>query len=461
MKPNGFPLAPRHAMSRRGWLKSCGMSGLSLWGLLQGLAAAEEQAGRRPVGKIKSCIFLYLYGGPSHLDTFDMKPEAPDTVRGEFAPIATSVPGLQICEHLPRLARLMHKIALVRSMHHTNRLHDSAGTEVFTGRQGPQGDREEFGPIPQFFPCHGAVLNFLRQSEGPDVSHVLLPWLFHNVIDVPCQGGGFLGSAFDPFQILGDPASRGYRVDLLNRPDDLSLKRVANRRQLLEKIDDATRTSKPMVRRLQSTYEKAYELLESETLRAAMRIDDEPAATRERYGLFHGNHQELRGQNLLMARRMVEAGVPFVNVHDFRQQGQNWDSHADNFGQNKTTLLPPLDQGLSALIEDLEARGLLETTLVVATGEFGRTPQINGNAGRDHWPDCYSLLLAGGGIQGGMVYGSSDRIGAYPEVDPVTPADLAATIYHQFGLDPHTPIHDQTGRPWPIADGRVIEGILA
>jgi hypothetical protein len=192
-----------------------------------------------------------------------------------------------------------------------------------------------------------------------------------------------------------------------------------------------------------------------------MRIDEEKPETRERYGLFNGTNQELRGQNLLMARRLVEAGVPFINVHDFRQQGQNWDSHAKNFEQHKNTLLPPADQALSALIEDLDARGLLNTTLIVATGEFGRTPKINANAGRDHWPDCYSLLLAGGGIQGGMVYGSSDRIGAYPEDDPVTPADLAATIYSRFGLDPHTHIQDQTGRPWRLAEGRTIAGVFA
>jgi uncharacterized protein (DUF1501 family) len=162
----------------------------------------------------------------------------------------------------------------------------------------------------------------------------------------------------------------------------------------------------------------------------------------------------------LLARRLVEAGVPFVNVQDFRQQGQNWDSHAKNFEQNKKTLLPPADQALSALIEDLDTRGLLETTLIVATGEFGRTPKINGNAGRDHWPDCYSLLLAGGGVKGGTVYGSSDRIGAYPENDPVTPADLAATIYSRFGLDPRTHIHDQTGRPWRLSEGRVIGDVF-
>jgi hypothetical protein len=225
-------------------------------------------------------------------------------------------------------------------------------------------------------------------------------------------------------------------------------------------MDEATGTLQPTVQQLQNSYEKAYGLLESKTLGGAMNIDQEPAAIRERYGLFQGNHQELRGQNLLMARRLVEAGVPFINVHDFRQQGQNWDSHANNFEQHKSRLLPPLDQGLSALIEDLDARGLLETTLIVATGEFGRTPQINGNAGRDHWPDCYSLVMAGGGVRGGMVYGSSDRLGAYPQDDPVTPADLAATIYTLFGLDPHTPIQDQTGRPWPITDGRVIDGVL-
>ena len=451
------------SMSRRRWLQASGQGGLALnlWGLLRARSAADAESGREPVGGIRSCVFVFYYGGPSHLDTWDVKPDAPSTVRGEFKPIATSVAGIQISEHLPQMARLMHKVAIVRSMHHTNRLHDSASTEMFTGRQGPKGDREEFTAIPQFFPCHGAVLHYLRRHDPRDVQHALLPWLFHNVIDVPCQGGGFLGTAFDPFQISGDPASVGYRADMLNRPDDLSLQRVSRRRELLELIEaaDAASTAR-QIQQFKSFYSRAFELLRSDSLRRALQINQEDRKTRERYGLGTGTNQELRGQNLLMARRLVEAGVPFINVHDFRQQGQNWDSHAKNFEQHKNHLLPPADQALSALIEDLDERGLLDSTLVVATGEFGRTPKINGNAGRDHWPDCYSLLLAGGGIKPGRVYGASDQQGAYPADSPVTPADLAATIYTLFGINSRTEVHDQTGRPWRISDGRPIDDLF-
>jgi hypothetical protein len=451
------------SMTRRRWLRASGQGGLALnlWGLLRARAAMAEQPGREPVAGIRSCVFVFYYGGPSHLDTWDLKPEAPSTVRGEFKPIATSVSGIQISEHLPQMARLMHKVAIVRSMHHSNRLHDSAATETFTGRQGPQGDREEFAAIPQFFPCHGAVLHYLRRHDPRDVQHALLPWLFHNVIDVPCQGGGFLGTAFDPFQISGDPAAVGYQVDILDRPDDLTLQRVSRRRELLERMEAVESDSAArQIRQLQSFYDQAFELLQSDSLRLALQIKQEDRKTRERYGLATGNNQELRGQNLLMARRLVEAGVPFINVHDFRQQGQNWDSHAKNFDQHRQHLLPPADQALSALIEDLDERGLLDSTLVIATGEFGRTPKINANAGRDHWPDCYSLLLAGGGITPGRVYGASDQTGAYPADSPVTPADLAATIYSQFGIDPRTEIHDQTGRPWRISDGRPIDDLF-
>lgn len=444
-------------LNRRSLLQASGIGALNLWSLMRAQVSAERLPAKQ---KIRSCVFVYYYGGQSHLDTYDMKPDAPATVRGEFNPIATSAPGVQICEHLPHMAKLMHKVAIVRSMHHNNRLHDSAGTEVFTGRQGPKGDREEFAPISQFFPCHGAVLNFLRKENSPDVAHALLPWLFHNVVDVPCQGGGFLGSSFDPFQIIGDPASVGYKVDILNRLEGLSQQRVSTRRDLLKQFDSAMAISEKPIQQLRSFYDKAFELLDSKTFRQAMQIDEEKLETRERYGLHKEHNQQLRGQNLLMARRLVEAGVPFINVQDFRQQGQNWDSHAKNFEKNKKTLLPPADQSLSALIEELDERGLLDSTLIVATGEFGRTPKINGNAGRDHWPDCYSLLLAGGGIQGGAVYGSSDRTGAYPADSPVTPADLAATIYSLFGIDPQTHIHDQTGRPWRISDGRVIDGVF-
>ena len=225
----------------------------------------------------------------------------------------------------------------------------------------------------------------------------------------------------------------------------------------------------PESRQLKALYGKAIELMQSEAVARALRIEDEPPATRQRYGLYpdkmpdgvrdvHGH--QLRGQNVLLARRLVEAGVPFVNVYDFRQQGQNWDSHANNFAEHKDRLLPPADRAYAALIEDLDERGLLDSTLVVALGEFGRTPKINGNAGRDHWPDCYSITLAGGGIRGGTVFGASDQLGAYPALDPVTPADLAATIYWRFGLNPRSEIHDQIGRPHRLANGKPMTDLF-
>jgi hypothetical protein len=459
-------------LNRRRWLQRVGIGAFGLPWLDWSNAAAEER--RTSAKPIRSCIFVFLYGGPSHLDTFDMKPDAPAEIRGEFKPVATSVPGLQISEHLLHLAKVMHKVAIVRSLHHTNRLHDSAGTELYTGRQGPKGDREEFSPIPQFFPCHGAVLHRLRSLTLPaPVHHAVLPWLFHNVVDVPCQGGGFLGSAFDPFPIIGDPKSRSFRADSLKRPSELTLSRIGGRRRLLTQLDHTVSSAAKPARELSHLYDRAYGLLESKRLRDALRIDREPQSVRKKYGLDetdgarggtngaeHAYGRNLRGQSLLLARRLVEAGIPFVNVNDFRQQGQNWDSHADNFNQHKKHLLPPIDRALAALIDDLDQRGLLESTLVVAAGEFGRTPQINKSAGRDHWPDCYSILLAGGGVRGGMVYGASDRHGMYPDRDPVTPADLAATIYQRFGISPRTEIHDTTGRPWRISDGRALTALF-
>lgn len=443
-----------------------GLAGMSLGSIVQSVAASGERSSAAR-GAIRSCIFVFYYGGPSHLDSWDPKPLAPSTVKGEFQPISTSVPGIQISEHLPQMARVMHHCAIVRSMHHSNRLHDSASTETFTGRQGPQGDREEFAAIPQFFPSHGAVVSRQRPVEEGRVSHVALPWLIHNVVTTPCQGGGFLGQQFDPFEVSADLATIRYQVDALRQQEGLPNDRIHRRTALLESLDHQLTAERAMLR-LQDQRARAIELLSSTQLQTAVELQDEPVSLRERYGMKapeslagHGAAagaagRDLRGQNLLLARRLVEAGVPFINVNDFRQQGQNWDSHADNFTQHRRYLLPQADRALAALIEDLHERGLLESTLVVACGEFGRTPTINGTAGRDHWPDCYSILLAGGGIQGGQVYGSSDRIGAFPETNPVTPADLAATIFDRFGIDPATEIHDTTGRPWRISSGSPI-----
>jgi hypothetical protein len=447
-----------------------GYLGLNLGGLWRAQAASRRPAAARP---ISSCILLFYYGGPSQLDTLDMKPDAPAEVRGEFRPIATSVPGVRVCEHLPRLARLMHKVALVRSVTHGARLHDSAAIHALTGRALDGPDRELFSPLPQVYPSYGSAVAYLQRRRAADVRFAALPFAFRNVVEVPCQGGGFLGSAFDPLRVEVDPAARRYQVEVLRRPEGVGPQRSRDRRRLLGALERSSTAQGPR----SGLYEKAYRLLDSEALRRALDVTREPPALRERYGFGAGpvavgegggggNGAEMgyarhmRGQNLLLARRLVEAGVPFVNVYDFRQQGQNWDAHFNGANQHKAHLLPQADQGLSALLEDLDARGLLDSTLVVAMGEFGRTPRINRDGGRDHWPDCYTVLLAGGGVRGGAVYGASDRLGAYPARDPVTPGDLAATIFWRFGLDPATEIYDQAGRAHRLATGEPLRRLF-
>lgn len=458
-------------LTRRRFLQFGGTGALSLGGLLQAKLRAES-AGVPAAAKIKTCIFVFYYGGPSHLDTYDLKPDASSTVRGEFQPIPTSVPGLQISEHLPHMAKVMHHCGLIRSMHHTNRLHDSASIETHTGRQAAQGDREEFAPIPQFFPCHGGALSYLWQDRRLEVAHAGLPFVFNNVVPTPCQGGGFLGAAFDPFRITVDPDKQHYTVEELSLRQELPTQRIGSRRELLTSLQSGQTAGPGSSNGFDQFYDKAYQLLGSETVRRALDLSEETPQMRERYGVYstvsqggtngaeQGYARHMRGQNLLVARRLVEAGVPFINVYDFKQQGQNWDAHNQNFKQHKDHLLPPADQALAALISDLDERGLLESTLIVATGEFGRTPVINSNAGRDHWPDCYTVLLAGGGVQGGAIHGASDAIGAYPAKDPVTCADLAATIYWRFGFDPALHIRDQLNRPWHLADGEPIKSVF-
>lgn len=448
-----------------------GYLGLDLGGFWRAQAANPKPAGTlRP---ISSCILIFQYGGPSQLDTFDLKPHAPAEVRGEFKPISTTVPGLHVCEHLPRLARLMHKVALVRSVTHSARLHDSASIHALTGRPLDGPDRELFSPLPQVYPSYGSALAYLQRRSAPEVPFAALPFAFRNVVETPCQGGGFLGSAYDPLRVDVDPGNHSYHVEVLRRAVEVDGQRARNRQQLLQALE----TSTPPNASLRGLYEKAYRLLDSEALRQALDIRREPLAVRERYGYDSaaasvgeggggGNGAELgyarhlRGQNFLLARRLVEAGVPFVNVYDFRQQGQNWDAHFKGANQHKSFLLPITDRALSALIEDLDTRGLLDSTLVIAMGEFGRTPKINGEGGRDHWPDCYTVLLAGGGVTGGAIYGSSDRLAAYPATDPVTPGDLAATIFWRFGFDPATEIHDQTGRPHRLAAGEPLRRLF-
>jgi hypothetical protein len=481
---SGGHVGPAGLLTRRRLVElgTSGYLGLNLGGLwrAQTLARAGGTAYESPRPPIKACILVFLYGGPSHIDTFDPKPLAPADVRGEFATIETSVPGLRISEHLPHMAQVMHHVGLVRSMSHAARLHDSGSIHMLTGRplEGP--DRELFAPTPQYFPAYGAAVAAVQASAGREprqasrTNHVpfaALPHVFHNVVPTPCQGGGFLGTEWDPLQIDVDPARRAYVIDSLEPREGLITARVASRRTLLGQLEQGVvRTDA-----LAGYYERAVSLLSSSQLVEAIDLTREPESVRRRYGFGAtaairgevnggggemGFAREMRGQNFLLARRLVEAGVPFVNVYDFKQQGQNWDAHVNCASQHKQHLLPQFDLGLSGLILDLEERGLLDSTLVVVTGEFGRTPRINSSAGRDHWPDCSTVLLAGGGVTGGAVYGASDRLGEYPALNPCGPADLAATIYDRFGIDPQTEMHDQTQRPYPLAAGQPIRSLF-
>jgi hypothetical protein len=426
------------------------IGGLGLLGL-----GLPRRASASALPPLRSCIVLFYYGGPSHLDTWDLKPNAPDGIRGEFRPIATSVPGTHVGEHMPRSARVVDRLAIVRSLHHPMRNHNSAAVEALCGRTPLRGDLELLSDDLNSFPCYGAALSQLRPGAREMPTHVALPHLMYNVVVLPGQNAGFLGAAHNPVQVAHDPNRPDFRVSELDLPDELSLARLEDRRGLLQRLD--AQSARLERRSMTPHQERAFNLLRSESVRRAFDINREPAPTRDRYG------RTTLGQSLLLARRLAEAGVSFINVNDKITNGQtaNWDSHENNFGRLKEDLLPPSDQAFSALIEDLSMRGLLDSTLVVALAEFGRTPRINGNAGRDHWPDCYSIVLAGGGIRGGMVLGSSDRNGAYPATDPVTTGDLAATLFWRFGLDADREIRDVTGRPYRLAEGEPLRRLFA
>jgi len=482
MSGNDVPVRPSGRLTRRNAIElgGAGLLGVGLPELFAAQAArASSSTGPLLRRRIKSCILVFYYGGPSHLDTFDMKPDAAVEVRGEFGSIATSVPSLRIGEHLPHMARVMHKVAVIRSMHHGMRGHDSASYRTLTGRVPPVGDNQNFGELPNSFPCFGSSLSYLWRERPQSVPFASLPYVMNNNIINPGQTSGFLGPVYQPLRITGDPARLSYRSDDLRLVEGVTSLRLQQRRQLLQSVsgwDAGSMATGPVA--MSTHYQRAFDLLGSGRIRDALDISRESESTRARYG--HGlagqefddnpksKHRaelaisrNLRGFNLLVARRLVEAGVPFVNVYDYKQQGKNWDSHASNFEYLRKYLLPAADQSLAALIEDLDERGLLETTLVVAIGEFGRTPKINKTAGRDHWPDCFTALLAGGGIPGGAIYGASDKVGAFPVSDPVAPDDLAATIFTLFGVSPHSEIHDPAGRPYRVAEGRPIGELLA
>jgi hypothetical protein len=350
-------------------------------------------------------------------------------------------------EHLPKTAALMNRLALIRSMHHPMRNHNSAAAEVLTGRTPAGGDLELLADEARSYPTLGSSVSYALGSRAHVLPYVALPYTIYNVVQLPGQTPGILGGRWDRFQVSGNPANADFRIAALQPPGERQPNDIAQRNDLLHQLDSFS-ASQPATR-MRTYQQRAFDLVSSDSVRRSFAIEQEEAKTRDRYG------RTLLGQSLLLARRLVEGGVNFVTVFDGERNGQdaNWDSHEKLFPRHKQ-LIPPADQGFSALIEDLETR-------VVGMGEFGRTPKINGNAGRDHWPDCYTVVLSGGGVIGGAIHGASDRLAAYPSVDPTTPSDLAATILWRFGIDPATEIHDQTSRPIRLADGMPLTKIFA
>lgn len=426
-----------------------GSLGLQIGALLQAQKTRGDtpRPARRP---LRACILIFYYGGPSHLDTWDMKPNAPREVRGEFRPIASKVPGIFVSEHLPHSSRVVDRLAIVRGLHHPMTNHNAAAFATLSGRPPAKGDLELLGNDRNDPPCMGSVLSAQLPSREELPTFVALPHVMYNVVKLPGQVAGFLGSTHDPFQVTGDPNAPDFHLDELTLPSQLQGPRLSGRERLLSDLGGTSRDS------LGQYYEKAFRLIRSEPVRRAFQLDREEPRLRDRYG------RNKHGQSVLLARRLIEAGVRFVTVHDHQTNGQlaNWDAHQDVFPRLRNDLLPPADQAFATLIDDLTSRGLLESTLVVALGEFGRTPKINPGAGRDHWPFCFSAVLAGGGVRGGVVHGASDKLGAYPEADAVTPGDLAATLYWRFGLDPDAELLDLTRRPYRLAEGRPLESLF-
>jgi Protein of unknown function (DUF1501) len=441
-------------------LGGLGLTGLSLPRLL-----AAETARRRPLAR--SCVLFLLHGGPSQLDTWDMKPSAPAEIRGEFRPVATSAPGVQICEHLPRLARLAHRFTVVRSMTHTAINHNTATYFVTTGQPPPR-DLIAFTPTENDSPHLGAQVTYASGTRAPVPVAVSLPDpSTDGPYTTPGQNGGFLGARYAPFAVHGDPNDDDFAVDGLSTGPELRPERLAARRALLRTVNDrlGRLSADRHVESLDGYQQRAFALLTSDRTRHAFDLGREPVRVRERYG------RHKYGQSLLLARRLVEAGVRLVTVYwggKVNNPLPHWDTHFNNNRRLRDELLPPFDQCFSAFLEDLEARGLLRSTLVVCTGEFGRTPrfgQFTGNGvddtGRDHWARCYSLLLAGGTAVGGRVLGRSDRIAAYPAEDPHTPQDLTASILDALGVNPHLPVRDGFGREVPLSTGQVRPALFA
>ncbi len=434
-----FTRCSRRDTLRVGVLSALGY-GLTDW--FQSGSCAKETV-REGGARAKSCILLWLDGGPSHLETFDLKPNAPSEVRGPFRPIATNVAGIQISELLPETARHAEKLAIIRSMTSPLGEHGLAHHYLLTG----------YKPTPALhYPSYGAVVARCRTDDSALPPYVAIP-------EARAAGAGYLGGAYEPFVTGGDPSHHEFRVQHLDLFPEVDEMRLARRREFLRQMDQVQAEVESQGDRLPSGFEQAYRLVSSPEAKRAFDLSSESAETRARYG------PRMFGQSCLLARRLVERGVPFVTVTN-----TGWDTHEDLVTQLKlgytgaqsgVGLIPTFDLGFSALLADLADRGLLEQTLVVAMGEFGRTPKLNARGGRDHWPRVFSVVLAGGGVRGGQVVGESDRVGESPIDRPVTPNDLARTVYTLLGIDADRNFITSTGRPVAVNQGgQMIPGII-
>jgi Protein of unknown function (DUF1501) len=444
-------------LDRREWLR---VGGLGAFGLSLPTLLAAQSASAQTEPKAKACILLFLLGAPPQQETWDPKPESPAEARGDLKPIQSATPGMLVGETMPMTARLTNKIAVLRAVSTNDNAHSSSGYYMTTGvPHAPIGVENAKPGAPNDWPSLGAIVRKLK-GDHPLPAAATLPEQTANDGNLtwPGQDGGFLGRSCDPWLLDCDPNAAQFQLPGLSLPPDVAATRFDQRRTLLEQVDrhlderDRGARSDHLGRSRQ-----AFDLINSPVARRAFNLETESPRVRDRYG------RTKFGQSCLLARRLVEAGVSLVRVNWSRVAGApnngHWDTHAKN-SESMKTLMPILDRAYTALLKDLCDRGLLDSTLVIWTGEFGRTPKLNGAGGRDHWGPVFSVALAGGGVQGGVVHGASDKLAAYPKDGRVLPPDLTATVFHCLGIPPETEIRDSLGRPLPISRGEVIRPIL-
>ena len=455
------PEIPPTISRRQVLATSLGCAGFSLTDFLQLQSIAKENR-TEPKGKAKSCIILFAWGGMSHLETWDPKPEGPKEIRGSFDTISTATPGIHIGEHMPYLAKQTNKLAIVRSMHHGSSAHGKAMYWNFTGHKPPQSDTAaNLPPSSSDWPSLLSVISKFKSAPPGLPSSIRIPYpLVDNGTLQAGEYGGWLGSSYNPIVIRTPKGkefggvSRDLGASRIDPKEAIDRKVLSSRLGLLGHLDQFQGIGNS-VTDMDYFRNLATDMLMSPNVRNAFDLDLESQATKDKFG----NH--ICGQSMLLARRLVQAEVPIVTVAcsagDLNgSAGDHWDTHADNFNRIKNTMLPAFDRPAAALLDDLDERGMLDETLVVFLTEFGRTPKINKNAGRDHYPSCYSVAFAGAGIQGGQVYGKSDKSGSEPAENACGPADLHATIFEAFGINHKTTITDRLGRPFPISDGEPL-----